>query len=163
VVTYNATTRVVTLNPNANLTADRSYTVSVSGVLDGAGNTMATATWTFITGPRPTMSAKLPASAATGVARNANVTATMSEVVQGFSTTSTTTSSVRLIRVSNGGAVPAAITFNTTTRQFTVNPNASLAANVQYRVTFTGGTSAIRDLAGNPMSTQTWTFTTGAA
>jgi Ca2+-binding RTX toxin-like protein len=163
VVTYNATTRVVTLNPNANLTADRSYTVSVSGVLDGAGNTMATATWPFITGPRPTMSARLPASAATGVARNANVTATMSEVVQGFSTTSTTTSSVRLIRVSNGGAVPAAITFNTTTRQFTVNPNASLAANVQYRVTFTGGTSAIRDLAGNPMSTQTWTFTTGAA
>jgi hypothetical protein len=38
-----------------------------------------------------------------------------------------------------------------------------MAANAQYRVTVTGGTGAVRDLAGNPVATRTWTFTTGSA
>ena len=44
----------------------------------------------------------------------------------------------------------------------TINPSATLAANVQYRVTITGGAAAVRDLAGNPVATRTWVFTTGA-
>ncbi len=51
-VTYNAATRQVTLNPNANLAALTSYTVSFpAGIRDAAGNPLATQPiWRFITG-----------------------------------------------------------------------------------------------------------------
>src|SRR4029453_10708657 len=39
-VTYNTTTRVATLDPTATLLADRTYTATLSGVRDAAGNTM---------------------------------------------------------------------------------------------------------------------------
>ena len=159
VVSYNALTRVATLNPSVTLTADRVYTATLSGIRDLAGNTMATSTWTFTTGPAPTITATTPVAGATGVLRNSNVTATFSEAITGFTVAGT----VRIDRVSTGVQVASAITFNTTTRVLTINPGASLLANTQYRVTITGGTTGVRDLAGNPLTTRTWTFTTGAA
>ena len=78
-MSYNPLTRVATLNPNATLTADRVYTVTLTGIRDVAGNTMAATTWSFTTGPAPTITATTPASGATAVRRNANVTATFSE------------------------------------------------------------------------------------
>ena len=158
VVTYNATTRVATLNPNATLAADRTYTATLSGIRDVAGNTMAASTWTFTTGPAPTITSSTPAAGATGVRRAVNQTATFSEAITGFSATS-----VRLTRVSTGAVVTSAVTFNTATRVLTINPNATLLANTQYRITITGGTGAVRDLAGNPVTTRTWVFTTGNA
>jgi hypothetical protein len=156
VVTYNATTRVVTLNPVASLAADRSYTATVSGLRDNAGNTMATTTWSFTTGPAPVITGTSPSAGATNVGRNANVTATFSEAVTGISATT-----VQLTRVSTGAVVGTAASFNATTRVLTINPTASMAPNAQYRATITGGTGAVRDLAGNPVATRTWTFTTG--
>ena len=85
VVSYNAPTRVATLNPNVTLTADRIYTATLLGVRDVAGNTMTASTWTFTTGPAPTITATTPAAGATGVRRNSNVTATFSEAITGFS------------------------------------------------------------------------------
>ncbi|MGO4804837.1 peroxidase family protein [Arthrobacter sp. 2MCAF15] len=158
-VSYNPLTRVATLNPNATLLADRVYTATLSGVRDLAGNAMATVTWTFTTGPNPTITTNTPAAGAVGVRRNSNVTATFSEAITGF----TVAGKVRIERVSTGAQVASAITFNTTTRVLTINPGASLLANTQYRVTVTGGTTGVRDLAGNPLTTRTWTFTTGAA
>jgi hypothetical protein len=158
-VSYNPLTRVATLNPNATLPADRPYTATLSGVRDAAGNTMATTTWTFTTGPNPTITTNTPASGAVRVLRNSNVTATFSEAITGF----TGAGNVRIERVSTGAQVASAITFNTTTRVLTINPGASLLATTQYRVTVTGGTTRVRDLAGNPLTTRTWTFTTGSA
>jgi hypothetical protein len=157
-VTYVAATRVATLNPTANLLADRTYTVTLSGIRDNAGNTMATTSWSFVTGPSPTITTTTPAANATGVRRNSNVTATFSENVTGISATT-----VRIIRVSNGAVVTAATSFNTTTHVLTINPGVTLNSNTQYRVTITGGTAAVRDLAGNPVATRTWVFTTGTA
>lgn len=159
VVSYNALTRVATLNPSVTLTADRVYTATLSGIRDLAGNTMATSTWSFTTGPNPTITATTPAAGATGVLRNSNVTTTFSEAITGFAVAG----KVRIERVSTGAAVASAITFNTTTRVLTINPGTSLLANTQYRVTVTGGTTGVRDLAGNPLTTRVWTFTTGAA
>jgi Bacterial Ig-like domain len=58
VVTYNATTRVVTLNPTPTLGALTSYTATIRGgatdprVKDAAGNALATSkVWSFTTGP----------------------------------------------------------------------------------------------------------------
>ena len=159
VVSYNALTRVATLNPTGTLLADRVYTATLSGVRDAAGNTMTAVTWTFTTGPNPTITATTPAAGATGVRRNANVTATFSEAITGFNVAG----KVRIERVSTGAQVASVISFNTANRVLTINPNGSLLSNTQYRVTVTGGTTGVRDLAGNPMTTRTWTFTTGAA
>ena len=65
-MSYNPLTRVATLNPSVTLTADRLYTATLSGVRDLAGNTMATSTWTFTTGPNPTITTTTPAAGATG-------------------------------------------------------------------------------------------------
>jgi hypothetical protein len=156
-VSYNATTRVVTLNPTGSLAADRTYKATLSGIRDNAGNLMATSEWSFTTGPAPVITATSPAAGATKVRRNANVTATFSEAVTGVTATT-----VRMTRASSGAGVSTKASFNPTTRVLTINPAASLAANTQYRVTITGGSGAVRDLADNPFATRTWTFTTGS-
>jgi len=43
-----------------------------------------------------------------------------------------------------------------------LNPSASLAPGTVYTVALTGGPTAIRDLAGNPLASSSWTFTSGA-
>jgi hypothetical protein len=48
-VTYQARNRVVTLNPVASLAAGRTYTATLSGIRDVAGNVMAPTTWSFTT------------------------------------------------------------------------------------------------------------------
>ena len=158
VVTYNATTRVATLNPTSTLLADRTYKATLSGIRDVAGNTMATSAWSFITGPAPTITKRTPAAGAIGVRRNANTTVTFSESITGISATT-----VKITRVSTGAAITAVRSFNTTSKVLTINPSASLLSNTQYRVTITGGTRGARDLAGNPVITRSWTFTTGSA
>lgn len=50
-VSYNATTRVATLNPNANLAANVRYTVTLTaGITDATGQALAPTTWSFTTG-----------------------------------------------------------------------------------------------------------------
>ncbi|TFD22645.1 hypothetical protein E3T31_07880 [Cryobacterium sp. TMS1-13-1] len=154
-VGYNATTRVATLNPSVTLLADRTYTATLSGIRDAAGNTMATSTWSFITGPAPTITTNSPAAGATAVGRLVSPTATFSEAITGFTATS--------VRVTRPGAtIATTLSFNAATRVLTINPNATLLANTTYTVTITGGTGAVRDLAGNPVVTRTWSYTTGA-
>jgi hypothetical protein len=157
-VSYSATTGVVTLNPTASLVSDRTYTATLSGIRDNAGNTMTTAAWSFTTGPAPVITASSPAAGATKVRRNTNLTASFNEPITGVTATT-----VRLTRVSTRAAVSTKASFNPTTRVLTVNPAASLAANAQYRITITGGSGAVRDVAGNPFTTRSWTFTTGSA
>ena len=163
------TARVWTLNPNANLAAGTTYTVTLAagtpttGIRSSSTGTPLAApiTWSFTTvaaNPPPTVTARTPAAGATRVARGVNITATFSEAVVagGVNTTSVT-----LRRVSNNALIAAPVTYNAGTRVMTMNPNANLVANTQYRVTLTGGGGAIRDLAGAPLATTTWTFTTG--
>lgn len=157
-VTYNAASRTATLNPRATLTADRTYTATVAGIRDQAGNTMATTSWSFTTGPAPAVISRSPAAGANAVRRNANVTVTFSEAITGVSDTS-----VRLTATSSGSVVRATVSLNGAGRQLTINPSASLASRTQYRVTVTGGSTGVRDAAGNAAVTTSWVFTTGRA
>lgn len=158
VVTYDSVTRVATLNPTPTLTADRRYTASLtSAIVDAAGNSMVAASRSFTTGPAPTVVSTSPLSGATGVVRNITASATFSESITGFSTTT-----ARIVQVSNGAVVSSVVGFDTTSRMLTIDPVGTLAANVQYRVTLTGGSTAIRDIAGNPLITRSWVFTTGS-
>ena len=159
-VSYNATTRVATLNPSANLAADTRYTATLTGgttaIRDTIGTPLASTSWSFITGAAPTMTARTPAVNATGVRRANNITATFSEPMQGVTATT-----FNLKNATTGAAVTATVTRNGTTNQWVLNPGATLASNTRYTVTLTGGTSAARDLAGNPAATTIWSFTTG--
>jgi methionine-rich copper-binding protein CopC len=161
-VSYNATTRVATLNPTATLATDTKYTATLTGgsaaIRDTANLGLTTTSWTFTTGPIPTVSSRVPAANSTGRSQTANLTATFSENVTGLSGTTFT------LKNGAGTLIPAAVSYNATTRVATLNPTTTLAADTKYTATLTGGSAtAIRDLAGNRLTTTSWTFTTGPA
>ncbi|MHA7276857.1 Ig-like domain-containing protein [Arthrobacter sp. Hz1] len=160
-VSYNATTRVATLDPTATLVSDTRYTVALTGgatgIRDAAGNPLATQSWAFTTGPAPSVTGRTPGINATAVSTTGNITATLSESVAGISGTTFA------LRNAAGTTVAATVSYNATTRVATLNPTATLASDTRYTATLTGGATAIRDAAGNPLATQSWSFTTGPA
>jgi hypothetical protein len=159
-VTYNAATRIAMLNPTASLAPDSRYSVNLWGggtlIRDLVGNPFSTQGWTFTTGPAPRVSARTPAVGATRVSRTANVTATFSEPVVGLSGTTV------VLRSPTGALIPAAVTYNPTTRMVILNPTATLAARTKYTATLTGGVAGIRDAAGNSLAATIWSFTTSS-
>ncbi len=165
-VTYDAATRVATLRPTAAPAANSQYTATLTGgptaIRDAANNPLANLSWTFTTAAAasadtaaPTVTARAPSSNATGFSRTGNITATFNEAVQGVSGTTFT------LRTTGGSTVTATVTRNGTTNQWVLNPDSTLRSRTTYRVTLTGGATAIRDAAGNPLATTSWTFTTG--
>ena len=145
------------MNPTATLAADTRYTATLTGgaaaIRDAAGNPLATTSWTFTTGPAPTVTARSAAPNATAVSRTANVTATFSEAVTGTGTTTFT-----LRNATTNALIPAVVSYNTLTRVATLNPSATLAANTRFTAALTTG---IRDAGGNSLPATTWSFTTG--
>ena len=156
VVSYNAATRVVTLNPNANLAVDTRYTARISGATDTAGNPVAATSWTFVTGPAPLVTARTPANNAGGVNRATNITVTFNEAV--LNTTVAANVSVQVGQAVTGTPVASVLSYNPVTRVLTINPNANLNANTQYTVRLRAG---ITDAAGNPLVATQWSFITG--
>lgn len=160
-VTYNATTLTATLDPAASLAPDASYTAILTGgasaIRDAAGTALASTSWTFTTGPAPTVTSYSPGSNTLLVRRSSSISATFSEAVQGVNTTTFT-----LKNPATGAVVAATAYRNGTTNQWILDPQETLAAKTRYTVTLTGGTSGIRDLAGNPLASRSWQFTTGS-
>ncbi|WP_236783068.1 peroxidase family protein [Arthrobacter sp. QXT-31] len=150
-VTYNNTTRTVTVNPNATLLADRTYSMAFSSIRDTAGNALVPSGWQFTTGPAPTVAAASPANRAVGVRRNANVTVRFSEPI------ATPTTGTVVLRLGSS-VIPATVTYNAATRTATLNPSVTLQANRTYTMAL-----SVRDLVGNPTTSGPWTFTTGSA
>ena len=56
--------------------------------------------------------------------------------------------------------VTAVVSYDPATRRATLNPSANLAPGTRYTVGLAGSATGIRDAAGNPFRTVTWTFTT---
>lgn len=108
----------------------------------------------------PTVTGRIPAVSATAVAMTANATATFSEPVTGLGPTTFTLRNAAGT-TATGAAVAAAVSRSGTTNRWILDPGPTLAARTRYTVTLTGGTNAVRDLAGNPLVTIGWTFTTG--
>jgi subtilisin family serine protease len=107
--------------------------------------------------PAPAIAAVAPGGNATGVAAGTNVTATFSTAVQGVS------AGTFVLKNAAGATVPAAVSYNATTRTATLDPTSGLAADATFTATLVGGASAIRDSAGTPLATVSWTFLTGPA
>ena len=128
VVSFDAITRVATLNPAATLAAGTTYAVGLtSAITDAAGNPITALGWSFTTGPRPTVARRSPATNATGVVQLANTTATFSENVTGVSPTSFT-----LRKTTTGAIVGATVSYNAATHVATLNPTATLLAGTRY-------------------------------
>ena len=106
----------------------------------------------------PTVTVISPTASATGIAASTNVTATFSEAMN-----ATTVSATTVFLTAQGSASPIAATvlYDAATRTVTLDPTATLAANTVYTATIKGGSSGVKDAAGNPLAVdQVWTFTT---
>jgi len=160
-VTYSATTRTATLDPAAALANDTRYTVTLTGgaaaIRDTAGTPLTTTSWTFTTGPAPEITAMTPRPGATLVRRTSNIAVTFSEAIQGADT-----ATVSLKNAATGARVTATVFRNGTTNQWILDPSATLASRTSYTVNVAGGATAVRDLAGNPLKSAGWSFTTGS-
>ena len=123
-----------------------------TGLTSGLSNTVTVTSDTTA----PVVATRSPLAAATNVAVGTTVTATFSEAVQGVSGTTFT------LRIGTAAPIAATVTMNAANTVATLTPSAPLANNTTYTATLTGGATAIRDLAGNPLATTTWTFRTVA-
>jgi methionine-rich copper-binding protein CopC len=160
-VTYNGATRTATLDPAANLAADTRYTATLVGgtsaIRGTTGTPLASASWSFLTGPAPLVTSTTPGSNALLVRRTNNISVTFNEAVQAVNGTTFTVKNA-----ATGAVVPASVYRNGTTNQWILDPQQPLAAKTKYTVTVTGGSAAVRDLSGNPFGGRSWQFTTGS-
>ena len=154
-LSYNSSNYTATLTPSAALAYKTTYTATVSGAKDSAGDPMSGPfSWSFTTDPAaPKVTSETPASGATGVAVSTAATATFNEAVQAGTIGFTLTPS-------GGSPVAAALSYNSSNYTATLTPSAALA----YKTTYTATVSGAKDSAGDPMSGPfSWSFTTDPA
>ncbi len=161
-VSYEASTRTVTMTPDGSLSESTDYTVTITtDVEDLAGNNMASPeTWTFTTiGPidtdPPYVTDHSPVAEATGVSLDPTITATFNEKVV---EASVNTTSCTLKEAVTSTPITCTVSYEASTQTVTMTPDGSLSESTDYIVTIT---TDVEDLAGNKMASQeTWTFTT---
>jgi uncharacterized protein DUF4082/Big-like domain-containing protein/PASTA domain-containing protein/G8 domain-containing protein len=108
----------------------------------------------------PTLSGMMPASGATNVSTATKVSATFSEAMNAASISAATF----VLRDSANALVSAAVSYDSTSRVATLTPAQSLAASKTYTATIVGGSTGVKDVAGNAMiGNYAASFTTAAA
>lgn len=139
--------------------AEGSHTFYVKA-RDGAGNEDSTAAERSFTVDTiaPEVAGKTPAGGATGVPRNAVVSATFSE---GLDPATVTGANFTLTKAGSSTAVPAVVNYEVAGKKAVLDPDESLEPETVYTATLRGGASGIKDAAGNPLAGNvTWSFTT---
>jgi methionine-rich copper-binding protein CopC len=153
---YDSAAQKATFTPSAPLAAATTYTATVSGAKDAAGNTMTSTSWSFTTAAgadttSPTVTSTTPASGATGVATSTTVSATFSEPVQA--------NTITIALNAGSSTITGTTAYDSATRRATFTPSPPLAAGTAYTATVSGA----KDTAGNMMAPVTWSFTTATA
>lgn len=149
---------VATFTPSSALAQNTTYTARLTTAIeDSSGNNLESAySWSFTTfadTAAPTLQSISPASNATGVAVSANIIATFSEPIN-----QATLSGNMVLRDSSNNVVAGALTYANNVATF--NPSSNLANSTTYTLTLGSG---IEDVAGNPFSQLTRSFTTASA
>ena len=146
--------------PSTPMAEDTKYRVSivggVTGVRDLAGNPFSSVNWEFLTGWRPLLTTWTPAVGATGVPTTTNLVMGFSESVTGVTSTTFV-----LKNLATGAVIPSTLASTNSGKTWTLTPTAPLAPGTTYRFDLIGSKTGIRDLAGNPLGSMGWTFTTG--
>jgi hypothetical protein len=143
----------------SNANAITYYYASVKGfqyVMFEAGTGDYAVTFATDTTP-PSISQVFPANGATGVSPDANVSVTFSEAINA----STINTNTITLQDATGNAVPATVSYNPTNFTAILVPNSSLGYLQGYTVVVASGSTGVKDVAGNALtSTLTSSFTT---
>ncbi len=108
----------------------------------------------------PSVTGTSPANGATGVASSIAPSATFSEAID---PTTISTTTMTLTNQATSAAVAGSVAYNGTSHVATFSPSAALAAGTTYLARVKGGSTGVKDLAGNALAADvTWTFTTAA-
>ncbi|MEP7375510.1 MAG: Ig-like domain-containing protein [Chitinophagaceae bacterium] len=156
----------ITLTPSSALPGSAVYTATIkggsSGVKDLAGNALAgDYSWSFTTvavdNIPPTITSVLPVTGTTGISTGTTVTANFSEAINPSTVTGNT------FQLRDAGSSLVSATLNASGSQITLTPSAILAGSTVYNATITGGSTGVKDLAGNALvNNYSWSFTTAA-
>jgi uncharacterized protein DUF4082/Big-like domain-containing protein len=166
-VSYDATSRAATLNPNALLAAGVTYTVLVRGggadprAKDLAGNALASnASSTFTTAPIQVLSVT-PREGADAIPAGVAPRAVFSAPLD----PTTVNSSTVLLQDAMSNPVPAAVSYSASAFTIAIVPRGFLQPLQTYTVTLKGGAApSITNSTGAPLPVDfTWSFTTAAA
>jgi hypothetical protein len=104
----------------------------------------------------PSVSAVFPNANSVSVGLSTSLTVTFNEAIN----SSTINSSTVQLRNPENTLIASSVTYNAGTRTATVNPNADLAPLTTYTATVKGGSSGVKDPAGNAMAADfSWSFT----
>jgi len=154
---YDSTNHIAVFTPTAPLAPNTRYTATIiTGVKDVAGNPLTKDfAWCFVTGATTDSTAPSVTftDAAAGVAVNRKITATFNEDMDGSTITPASFS------VTGPAAAPVSGTVTYLRRTAVFNPSSSLASNTTYTAAITSG---VKDLAGNALQANAWSFSTGA-
>jgi len=152
----------VLIVPHAPLPDSTVMTVTINGVSDSAGNTVAAQTTTFTTGvgpdiTPPTVVASNPSQGAGGVPTNAALTLQFSQPID--PTTLGNSNGFNVADETTNQALPGTYSVSADGDTVSFLPNTSLLPNWQYSMNWGPG---ISDLAGNLAGFGNFIFTTGA-
>lgn len=166
VVSYNPSTRTATLTPSSSLASLTQYSVTVKGlsmgVKDSAGNALAKdSVWRFTTDAgditAPVITSVNPVNGSSNISTLTNATATFNEAMNA----STINGGTAEIRDPSNNLIAASVTYDAGTRTVTITPVSILASGTTFTARIVGGSSGVKDIAGNALaSNYTWTFTT---
>ena len=157
-ITYDGTTQTAKLTPTTGLANSTSYLATVAtSVRSISGEPLAApVNWSFVTvapSPPPTVASTTPASGATGVARDAVITATFSRSMDPVTITA---SSFRVTE--NGTPVAGTVAYDAASLTATFLPTATLDAGSTYAGSLAASITAAD---GTPLGTPvTWSFST---
>ncbi len=175
---YVVNSKTLVFTPAAALTANTTYTATVSAAAtDLANNALggnqalppaaSSYVWTFETGAAvdviaPTVLSTNPADAAIGVCINKTINATFSESMDPLTVTDTTF----LLSVTAGAPVTGIVAYDISTNIATFDPAVNLTGTpaTSYTATIVGGANGVKDVAGNALAAdKVTTFTTNAS
>jgi hypothetical protein len=159
-VTYSTIGTTATFTPISVLAANTAYSATITtGVTDLAGNALASNFgWSFTTGDTtdtaaPTVSSTNPVDGAGSVGIDASINATFDKPMD-----PSTLNPVTFTVTGPGATVVAGqVTYDVPDMIVTFTPTSPLASST----TFTAALTGALDLAGNPLATFLWAFSTG--
>ncbi len=134
-----------------------SFEVAASDEAGNSDPSPATRTW-IVDLTAPNVVSVTPADTATDVATTAVAEAAFSEPVDALTLTPST---FTLTAEGATSPVAAAVSYDGTSRTATLRPESGLVVGTAYQARVVGGTSGVKDVAGNPLGAdKVWNFTT---
>jgi hypothetical protein len=125
-----------------------------------AGNYWVDVVFSETSGPDsypPLITSVSPASTATGVSLNATVSAIFNEAINPATINNST---VELRNTVSNALITATVSYNASSHTVTLTPSSAFTNSTSYTAKIKGGTSGVKDVAGNPLENDyIWSFT----